>query len=119
MPLDVTHRALMTPDHVERLDGFGTPVARAAAGMIRFYERYDIDKYDIPGAPLHDPCVIAYLVDPSMFSGVTGVVAVDHVHESSIGNTFLVDEVGPTARYMNDIDSERFFDLVVDRVGSL
>jgi purine nucleosidase len=119
MPLDVTHRALMTPDHVERLDGFGTPVATAAAGMIRFYERYDIDKYDIPGAPLHDPCVIAYLVDPSMFSGVTGVVTVDHTHEETIGNTELADVEGPTALYMNEIDSDRFFDLVVDRVGSL
>ena len=119
LPLDVTHRALMTPEHVERLDAYGTPVAVAAAGMIRFYEQYDIDKYDIPGAPLHDPCVIAYLVDPTMFTGVTGTVTVDHTTEESIGNTEMDPTGEPTARFMNDIDHERFFDLVVTRVGSL
>lgn len=118
-PLDVTHRALMLPEHVEALEEFGTPVTAAAVGMLRFYERHDVEKYDIPGAPLHDPCVIAYLVDPSLFSGHGAHVAIDHGNEAAIGNTFEVDGQPPNAVVMTDVDADRFFDLVVSRVGSL
>jgi len=118
-PLDVTHKALMLPEHVEALAQYGTPVAAAAVGMLRFYERYDVDKYNIAGAPLHDPCVIAYLVDPSLFSGHVAHVAVDHENEMSIGNTYEVDGQLPNATVMTEVDADRFFDLVVSRVGSL
>lgn len=118
-PLDVTHKALMLPAHIEALEAIGTPVAVAAAGMIRFYETHDIDKYDIPGAPLHDPCVIAYLVDPSMFDGHTATVAIDHTSESGIGNTFEIDEGEPNATIMTEIDADRFFSLIIERLGSL
>lgn len=118
-PLDVTHRALMLPRHIEALEEAGTPVAAAAVGMLRFYERYDVDKYDIPGAPLHDPCVIAYLVDPTLFTGHAAHVAVDHVVEHSIGNTYEQEGLEPNATVMTDVDAERFFELVVSRVGSL
>ncbi len=120
LPLDVTHKALMLPRHVEALAEHGSPVAEAASGMIRFYETYDIGKYDIPGAPLHDPCVIAYLIDPTMFSGSRRHIAIDTTNEATIGNTF-VETVGgePNATVMLDIDAERFFELVVDRIGAL
>lgn len=119
VPLDVTHKALMAPRHIERLDAYGTAVAGAAAGMIRFYEQYDIDKYDIPGAPLHDPCVIAYLVDPSMFGGHEASVAIELCNEDEVGNTYAVEAGEPNARIITEVDAEAFFDLVVTRVGSL
>jgi len=118
-PLDVTHRALMLPEHIKALEEFGRPVADAAVGMLRFYERHDVDKYDIAGAPLHDPCVIAYLVDPSLFSGHVAHVAIDYKNEESIGNTYEVDGQESNAKIMNNIDADRFFDLVIERVGSL
>jgi purine nucleosidase len=118
-PLDVTHRALMLPRHIDELDEAGGEVAAAAVGMLRFYERYDVDKYDIPGAPLHDPCVIAYLVDPTIFKGHAAHVAVDHVEEATIGNTYEIAGAEPNATVMTDVDTDRFFDLVVQRVGSL
>lgn len=118
-PLDVTHQALMLPRHVDALDAFDTPVATAAAGMIRFYERYDQEKYEIPGAPLHDPCVVAYLVDPTIFGGHEACVGIDHTDGQSIGNTFEIADGEPNATIMTDVDADRFFDMVVTRVGSL
>lgn len=119
VPLDATHKALMTPYHVERLDAFGTAVSSAAAGMIRFYEQHDIDKYDIPGAPLHDPCVIAYLIDPTLFGGHESNVAVELCDEGEVGNTFATNDGGSPAKILTDVDANAFFDLVVTRVGSL
>jgi purine nucleosidase len=119
-PLDVTHRALMFPRHVEALADHATPVTDAAAGMIRFYEKYDIEKYEIEGAPMHDPCVIACCIDPTMFSGTPHHVVVDTTHEETIGNTYIDDSAGEAnAAVITDVDVERFFDLVVGRIGSL
>jgi purine nucleosidase len=118
-PLDVTHKALMLPRHIDDLAAFETEVAAAAVGMLRFYERYDVDRYDLPGAPLHDPCVIAYLVDPSLFTGHTSHVAIEHAEEATIGNTYEIAGLEPNATVMTDVDADRFFDLVIRRVGSL
>lgn len=119
-PLDVTHRALMYPKHVEALAAYNTPVALAAAGMIRFYEKHDIEKYEIEGAPMHDPCVIGYCIDPSLFTGTAHHVAVDTTNEDTIGNTFVDDSRGtPNAMIMTDVDADRFFHLLVERIGAL
>lgn len=119
-PLDVTHRALMTPRYVEELGACASVVARAAAGMVRFYERHDVDKYDIPGAPMHDPCVIAYLVDPALFTGTERTISIDHDHEASIGNTSYVGEgQGARATVMTDVDADAFFRMLVDRICTL
>lgn len=118
-PLDVTHRALMLPRHVERLEAKGNAAAVSAAGMVRFYETYDVEKYDIPGAPLHDPCVIAYLVSPELFTGTRGAIAIDHWNEATIGNTYLEPSGVENGVVMRDVDAEGFFDLVIERIGSL
>ena len=118
MPLDVTHKALMTPEWVERLEAYDRAAARSAAGMVRFYERYDIDKYEIPGAPMHDPCVIAHLIDDTLFTGTSEQLCVDTVNEPTIGNTFA-GRGDPTGTVMRDVDSDRFFDLLVTRIGQL
>lgn len=119
-PLDVTHKALMLPRHIEKLASYGTEVAEAAAGMIRFYEIHDIDKYDLPGAPLHDPCVIAYLIEPELFQGSRHHVVVDTTNEQTIGNTTIDDAAGtPNATIVTDVDAEGFFTLVVERIGQM
>jgi purine nucleosidase len=69
MPLDVTHKALTSREWVEGMRLIGTDIGRAVASWTDFFERFDVAKYGSQGAPLHDPCVIAYLVKPSLFEG--------------------------------------------------
>ena len=69
MPLDVTHKALVTRSRNDRFRALGTPVGIAVAEMTDFFERFDREKYGSDGAPLHDPCVTAYLIRPDLFTG--------------------------------------------------
>ncbi|MEN8683606.1 nucleoside hydrolase, partial [Marivita sp.] len=69
MPLDVTHKALVTSERNAAFRDLDTPVGRAVADMTDFFERFDKEKYGSAGAPLHDPCVTAYLIQPDLFSG--------------------------------------------------
>ncbi|MCB1410714.1 MAG: nucleoside hydrolase, partial [Rhodobacteraceae bacterium] len=68
MPLDVTHKALTTRPRIEALRALG-PVGQVVASWTDFFERFDMEKYGSEGAPLHDPCTIAYLLKPELFTG--------------------------------------------------
>ena len=68
-PLDVTHKALTTPAWSAALRAKNHPICDVVAGWTEFFERFDSEKYGSEGAPLHDPCVIAYLIAPELFSG--------------------------------------------------
>lgn len=123
MPLDVTHKALILPRHLERFAAMGTAAGEAVHGMLEYFERYDVEKYGIEGGPLHDPCVIAYLLRPELFSGRRVAVRVETSSELTMGMT-VVDWWGmtaepPNATFMREIDADGFFDLLVERIARL
>ncbi len=123
MPLDVTHRALTTPERLQRFRDMGTPAGDAVAGMLGFYDRHDREKYGIDGGPLHDPTVIAYLLSPALFEGRRVSVEIETAPGPTQGMT-VVDWWGvtsgePNALVMNQIDADGFYDLLVDRIGRL
>jgi purine nucleosidase len=122
-PLDVTHQALVLDEHLDRIRTIGTPVAAAVAGMLAFYERWDVDKYGFPGGPLHDPCPVAYLLEPSLFSGKRVNVQVETSSEITMG-ALVVDWWGVTgeaanATVMNAVDAPGFMELVIRQIGRL
>lgn len=123
MSLDVTHRALISPRHMERFAAVDTAVGRAVHGMLEFYERYDVDKYGMEGGPLHDPCVIAHLIDPSLFRGRHVSVAVETTSELTMGMTVVdwwnMTDDEPNAVWMREVDADGFFDLLVERLARL
>lgn len=123
MPLDVTHKALTTRGRVEAFRAMGTRVGIAAAELLDFFERFDEQKYGSDGGPLHDPCVIAWLLKPELFSGRLCNVEIETSSELTMGST-VVDWWGVTdrpknAHVMRDIDAEGFFALLIERLARL
>lgn len=123
VPLDCTHKALTTAKRVAAFRALGTRPGVAVAEMLEFFERFDESKYGTDGGPLHDPCVIAYLLDPELFSGRHINVTVETTSELTMGMT-LADWWGVTNRptnatYIRDVDHEGFFALLVERIGRL
>ena len=123
MPLDVTHKALTTRARVEAFRALGTPVGHAVAGWTDFFERFDMAKYGSEGAPLHDPCTVAYLLQPDLFSGRHINVEIETRGEFTLGMTvadwWRVSGRQPNAMFMSDIDAEGFFALLTERIGRL
>jgi len=123
MPLDVTHKVLTTRARVERLRANANRPSVVMADMLEFYERFDEEKYGTDGGPLHDPTVIAWLIDPEMFTGRTCNVEIETGSELTLGAT-VVDWWKVTGRAENafvvgGVDADRFFDLFIERVGRL
>ena len=123
MPLDVTHKALVTKNRNDRFRALETPVGVAVAEMTDFFERFDREKYGSDGAPLHDPTVIAYLINPKLFTGRYVNVEVETKSELTLGMTvadwWRVSNREPNAMFIGDLDADGFFDLLTERLGRL
>ncbi len=123
MPLDVTHKALTSRAWIEGLRAMGTAAGRAVASWTDFFERFDTAKYGSQGAPLHDPCVIAYLIEPALFQGRHVHVAIElqgtHTLGMTVADWWHVTDNAPNAMFMGDIDRAGFFALLTERLARL
>ncbi|HYC03949.1 MAG TPA: nucleoside hydrolase [Azospirillaceae bacterium] len=122
-PLDATHQVLTSRVRMEKVAAIGTPLAKATYEMLDFYRKYDEAKYGTDGGPLHDPCVIAWLIRPELFSGKKVNVEVETSSALTIGQT-VVDHFhktgrAPNATYITKADAEGFFDLLIERLRRL
>ena len=121
--LDVTHRAQIMSEDIERFRQLGNPVSAVVADLLDFFMEYHKqEKWGFQGAPLHDPCTIAWLIKPSMFTCVERWVGVETQGKYTQGMT-VVDYYGltnnaPNTTVMMDIDRQAFVDLLVERVGN-
>ena len=123
VPMDVTHQCLSTPDQLGAIRALGTRCARATADMLSFSEAFDIAKYGWEGAPLHDPCAIAYLLEPALFDGRFVNVVVETKGEFTAGMSVVdwwrVTERQPNVTFLRSVDAEKFYDLLTQRLASL
>jgi inosine-uridine nucleoside N-ribohydrolase len=120
--LDVTHRALMTPEHAERLRAAGR-VGTMVAELWAFYHRYHARVYDFPGTPVHDALAVAHVIRGDLVRTERLNVEVDCASELCRGRT-VVDLWRITGREPNahvgvEVDGATFLDLLVERIGSL
>lgn len=123
IPLDCTHQALTTARRTAAIRALGTPLSRAVAGWLDFFERFDEAKYGTDGGPLHDPLVIARLLRPEMFRGKRVHVAVETASELTRGMTVVdwwgVGGAAPNATMLRDVDADGFFTLLTERLSRL
>ena len=123
MPLDVTHKVLVTKARNDAFRDIGTPVGEAVAKMTEFFERFDKEKYGSEGAPLHDPCVTAYLIQPDLFKGRFVNVEIETGSTLTRGMTVAdwwdVTDRSPNATFIGAVDADGFFALLTQRLARL
>ncbi len=123
VPLDVTHRALASKERIAAIKANGNASSIAVTQMLEFSERFDLVKYGWAGAPLHDPCVIAYLLEPGLFEGRHINVSIETGSELTMGMT-VADYWGVTGRarnvnYLRSGDAEGYYRLLAERIARL
>ena len=119
--LDVTHKALMTPAHGQRLREAGR-TGTFVAELLEFYSRFHREVYNFPGSPIHDAVAVAHVLDPGLVETKRRNVEIELESELCRGRT-VVDLWGRTEREPNahvavGIDSERFLELVLGRLAT-
>lgn len=121
MGLDVTHQVLSTRERVECIRAIGNSVADATAGMLSFFHRYDTGKYGSKGAPLHDPCTVAWLLDPDLFETRECNLSVETQSELTMGHTSVdfwhVTDRPQNVRWTHAVDADGFYALLTERLS--
>lgn len=120
--LDVTHRAQIMAADIERFRSIGNPVATTVAELLDFFMEYHkTEKWGFNGAPLHDPCTIAWLLKPEIFTTVTRWVGVETKGKYTQGMTvvdyYFLSGNAPNTEVMLDIDRQAFVDLLAERLA--
>jgi purine nucleosidase len=118
--LDVTHQAVAMPAHLAAIAGFGTATGRTVHGMLT---RPRPARLGTEGHPLHDPCVIAYLLWPELFSGRDCFVEVEPGPGPLRGRS-TIDWHGRTgrpanARVIDRVDAAAFFERLIATLSRL
>ncbi|KQT83041.1 nucleoside hydrolase [Aurantimonas sp. Leaf443] len=123
LPLDVTHAMRSTKPRIAAFAGLGNRAGEAVAAMLSFSEVYDLRKYGWDGAPLHDPCVTAYVLAPHLFEGRHINVEIETASALTRGMTVAdywgVTDRAPNAFYVRSGDADAFFALLTERIATL
>ncbi len=118
--LDTTHQVLTTAERLQSIRSLGSPVAEAAADLLSHYGQADAERYGMPGSPLHDPCVVAYLMRPTLFTRRQVPVSVEVCQGQSQGRT-VVDwwhPDGGTMHVVDTVDTPAFYALLTQQLGT-
>lgn len=127
LPLDVTHLAITTDQRIAAIRALGTRVGHVVASWLTFYRRHDMERYDMPGGPLHDPCAVSYVLWPELFSGRFCHVAIETEGRLTTGRTVVdwwPNKAKPAREKANcmvidRIYADAFFARLTDRLGRL
>jgi purine nucleosidase len=123
VPLDLTRQVLATHERVERIRRIGSPVSRAVTGMLEFFNRGEVLYEHLEAGPLHDPCVIAYLLNPSLFQARPAHIEIETQSPRTLGMTIidtrLDDGAVANARVLLKADAAGFYDLLIERLARL
>jgi purine nucleosidase len=123
IPLDCTHQALTTKARVQKFREMKNNTGPATAQLLDFFERFDEQKYGTDGGPLHDPCVIAWLLHPELFTSRDVNVSIECESELTMGMTVIdwwrVTALKANATVCRGINADGFFDLLTKRLATL
>lgn len=119
--LDVTHQAQIMAEDIERFRQIGNPVAVTVAELLDFFMEYHkAEKWGFKGAPLHDPCTIAWLLKPSIFTAIERWVGVETQGKYTQGMTvvdyYCLTGRQPNATILTNIDRQAFVDFLAQRL---
>lgn len=122
-PLNVTHQAQIMKDEIDQIGEIDNPVGKAFYGLLNFFEQYhENPKWGFKGAPLHDPCTIAWLIDPTMFKSDKMNVDVETQGELTRGETvcdyYTLTDKPKNTEVLLSIDREKFIDLIMASIKS-
>lgn len=121
--LDLTHQALATPAVVERIRAIGSECSEFVLGLFAFFRKAYQEQQGFENPPVHDPCAVAYLIDPTIVSTQKVPLDVELRGALTVGMT-VADFRAPapadcTTQVAVQLDHDGFWDLVVKAIASV
>ncbi|MFZ5670997.1 MAG: nucleoside hydrolase [Pseudomonadota bacterium] len=119
--LDATHQVRASPERVRAVKALDTPAARTVARLLDFSVHVEKTLVGGDSPPLHDPCTIAWLLAPQLFTAVPVDLKVETASPLTMGHTAvefrLPEGFVPTVRWVTEVDHEAVFALMLERLA--
>ena len=123
MGLDVTHKVNVNDEIINSIKTNNNKASVFFADLMEFYSRFHRELYETGDCPLHDPCVIAYLIDNEIFKGKKVHVQVEENSDLTRGETVVdwlgVKKLNPNCNVITEADSDRFFKILKKELAKL
>ena len=123
MGLDVTHKVNVNDQIINSIKTNNNKASVFFADLMDFYSRFHRELYETGDCPLHDPCVIAYLIDNEIFKGKKVHVQVEENSDLTRGETVVdwlgVKKLNPNCNVITEADSDRFFKILKKELAKL
>lgn len=121
--LDATLQLRCGPERMDRIRALDSEAGEAVAAMIDHVNEVYGRIYGAKGAALHDPCTVAWLLAPELFSGREVRVDIETGSDLTRGHT-AVDYYGvtgkaPNALWIDALDADAVFGLILERLAQL
>ncbi len=122
MGLDVTRQTQTSETWLQTIQAMHTPISQAIIDMLSYYHRpHAILEPGVEGGVLHDPNVIAYLLNPTLYKGRETYVEID-ISSTIMAGRSTVDWYGklsltPNAYVINEVNVDGFFELLTERLN--
>ncbi len=122
LPLDVTHKAQPSAEHISLFRDLPNACGRTVADILTA-RGYKPKYYEFVGAPLHDPCVIAYLIDPTLFDGRRVNVEIETSGQWTTGMTVVdwsgISDRNANVNFITDLNRDGYMSLLCERIARL
>ena len=119
-PLEVTHQALATEEIVGRLRAANRRVATFVADLLVFFAETYRKVFGFTAPPLHDPCAVAAVIDPTILKGRMMHVEIEIAGTWTAGSTvcdvYNVWNKAPNARVGYGLEVERFWEMLIETI---
>jgi len=123
LPLDVTHKLLTSDARLSQLAAVNNNASKQVVDILNAYIKADMEHYGMPGGPVHDASVIAYLLKPELFNGRQIHMQVDSREGPTYGQTiadwYNTLEQPSNVMWIGSGDVQGFFDLLSTRLARL
>lgn len=120
--LDLTHQALATPDVVERFSAMNTRAGQFVVELLEFFGKMYKQNQGFDYPPVHDPCAVAYVIDPSLIEVQQVPVNIELTGTHTLGMTVTDFRYPPkpcNTQVATKLDKERFWNLVIDSIKNI
>ncbi len=116
--LDVTMKAYITPEELEKVGALGSPQAKLFHDVFQNLQKKALEEWKQPGVALHDPVAVMYAADDSIFETHHVGIRVETKGEITLGKTvtdlYSDKQMEHNAYIVMDVDRDAFLKKVMD-----
>lgn len=121
--LDLTHQALATDEIADRIRAVDSPLSEFVLGLFTFFRKAYQDAQGFEFPPVHDPCAVAYVIDPTVMTTRRAPVSIELTGTHTLGMTVTDLRSDAPAdcptQVAVDLDFEKFWGLVIDAIATI